>query len=124
MLKENTGSKIVDFKYEEIQNDYHSYWHIIKTPGQHPALIANCMRNVIEYFFGFIEKKDVNNVFQKPELQQNKFQAFSRYVNRESHSTSQNIFDIKEFNYDIFKEAFKLVFEKSGYIEHYDKMML
>jgi hypothetical protein len=44
-------------------------------------------------------------------------------MDRESHSDGQNIFDIKEFDYDAWKEALKLVFEKSGYEEHYKRMM-
>ena len=110
-------------KYEEIQNDYQAYWSIIKDKNQHPALIANCMRNVIEYFFNFVQKTDLNNVFQKAEFKNNRFDAFNRYINRESHSKGQNIFDIKEFDYDMFLEAFKLVFELSGYGEHYKKMI-
>ena len=47
---------------------------------------------------------------------------FNRYMNRESHSKGQNIFDIKEFDYESFREAFKLVFEITGYKEHYKKM--
>lgn len=121
--KNSTSSEILEMKYEEIQNDYHSYWFVIKDDKQPPALIANCMRNIIEYFFNFVEKKDLNNVFQKPVMQENRFQAFCRYINRESHSLGQNIFDIKEFNYDDFKDAFALVFKENGYEEHYKKMM-
>jgi hypothetical protein len=46
-------------KYEEIQNDYRAYWHIIKDENQHPALIANCMRNIISWsiFFILLRKK-------------------------------------------------------------------
>lgn len=121
--KNSTGSEIIEMKYEEIQNDYHSYWFVIKDDQQPPALIANCMRNIIEYFFNFVEKKDLNNVFQKPAMQENRFQAFCRYINRESHSLGQNIFDIKEFNYDDFKDAFALVFKENGYEEHYKKMI-
>lgn len=123
LLKNSDGSQILSMKYEEIQNDYHSYWQIVKDDKQPPALVANCMRNIIEYFFNFIEKKDLNNVFQKPELQSNKYQAFCRYINRESHSLGQNIFDYKEFDYNDFKEALGLVFRESGYIEHYEEMM-
>lgn len=123
MIRNCDGSQILDMKYEEIQNDYHSYWHIVKDDKQPPALIANCMRNIIEYFFSFIEKKDFNNVFQKPELQQNKYQAFRRYIDRESHSLGQNIFDFKEFNYDDFKEALGLVFKENGYKDHYEEMI-
>jgi wobble nucleotide-excising tRNase len=123
LTKNSNGSYISGMKYEEIQNDYQSYWQIIKDENSPPTLIANCMRNIIEYFFNFIEKKDLNNVFQKPEFQGNKFQAFCRYVNRESHSLGQNIFDYKEFDYNTFKEALKLVFQQSGYEEHYNEMM-
>lgn len=123
IYKNETGSFISEMKYEEIQNDYQSYWLIIKDDKQAPALIANCMRNIIDYFFNFIEKTDFNNVFQRPRLKCNKFQAFNRFMNRESHSLGQNIFDIKEFDYNSFKEAFRLVFEESGYEEHYKKMM-
>lgn len=121
--KNTSGSEILEMSYEEIQNDYHSYWFVIKDDNQPPALIANCMRNIIEYFFNFVEKKDLNNVFQKPAMQENRFQAFCRYINRESHSLGQNIFDIKEFNYADFKDAFALIFKENGYEEHYKRMI-
>ena len=44
-------------------------------------------------------------------------------MNRESHSDVVNISDYKEFNHENFKEAFKKVFELTGYIDHYKKMM-
>ncbi|MDD7401700.1 MAG: AAA family ATPase [Eubacteriales bacterium] len=123
IYKNQSGSHFCTMRYEEIQNDYQAYWYIVKDKNQPPALIANCMRNIIEYFFNFVEKQDFNNIFQREALQNNKFQAFNRYMNRESHSKGQNIFDIKEFDYDSFREAFRLVFEIEGYREHYNKMM-
>ena len=123
ICKNTESSYFEDMKYEDIQNDYQAYWHIIKDEKQAPALIANCMRNVIEYFFNFVEKQDFAQVFQKPELQETSYMAFNRYMNRESHSKGQNIFDIKEFDYDSFRSAFKKVFEIEGYIDHYNKMM-
>lgn len=123
ICKNTESSYFEDMKYEDIQNDYQAYWHIIKDEKQAPALIANCMRNIMEYFFNFVEKQDFAQVFQRPELQENRYMAFNRYMNRESHSKGQNIFDIKEFNYDSFREAFKKVFEIEGYINHYNKMI-
>ena len=122
ITKSGDGSKIEEMKYEEIQNDYQAYWNVINDPTQPPALIANCMRNIIEYFFNFVRKRDLNNVFLSEELQANKYQAFYRYVNRESHSLGQNIIDMKEFNYETFKEGLRLVFEKTGYSEHFLEM--
>ncbi|MBP0997793.1 AAA family ATPase [Serratia fonticola] len=122
LTKNSNGTLIERMKYEEIQNDYQSYWSVINDDKQPPALIANCMRNIVEYFFNFVQKSDLSNVMQKPELKDEKFQAFIRYINRESHSLGQNIFDFKEFDYNNFKSGLKLVFEHTGYAEHYQKM--
>jgi len=116
------GSSIVPMKYEEIQNDYQAYWQVINEVGHHLGLIAIYMKKQLEYFVGFVERKSFNNLFQAPALQQNKFQAFSRYMNRESHSFAQNVFDIKEFDYEVFKEGMRLVFEISGYEKHFQQM--
>lgn len=121
--KNEGGSNFSKLSYEEIQNDYQAYWYIIKDDKHPSALIANSMRNIIEYFFNFVEKKDLNNFFQQPRMQENRFQAFERYVNRESHSLGQNIYDFKEFNYTDFKDAFATLFKVAGYEAHYNKMI-
>lgn len=123
ICKNTDGSYFEDMKYEDIQNDYQAYWYIIKDEKQPPALIANCMRNVMEYFFNFVEKQDFAQVFDRKELQETSYMAFNRYMNRESHSKGQNIFDIKEFDYNSFRSAFRKVFEIEGYLDHYNKMM-
>ncbi len=122
LTKNSGGTSVRAMKYEEVQNDYHSYWSIVIDENQNPALIANCMRNIVEYFFNFVQRAELSNVMQKPELQDNRFQAFGRYINRESHSLGQNIFDFKEFDYEDFKEGLRLVFKVTGYEEHYAKM--
>lgn len=123
LVKNDAGSYFEKLNYESIKNDYQAYWYIIKDENQPPALIANCMRNIIEYFFNFIENTDLNNFFQKQSIQENRYQAFYRYINRESHSLGQNIFDFKEFNYQDFKDAFAELFKVAGYEEHYKKMI-
>jgi wobble nucleotide-excising tRNase len=122
IIKNANGSSVISMGYEEIQNDYQSFWSFIKDQASPPALVANCMRNIVEYFFNFVQKKDFNNVFQKPALSGDKFVTFYRYMNRESHSLGQNIFDIKEFDHQVFKDGLRLIFEESGYGEHYQAM--
>ncbi len=122
-LKRDKNSSEIESMKEDIKNDYHSYWDIIKGSNSSPALLANCMRQIMEYFFGFVENKDYHNVFQNEPFNNAKYHSFCRYMNRESHSNMQNIFDLKDFDYENYKEAFRLVFEKNGYEEHYKKMM-
>ena len=118
-----SASQISSMKHSEIRNEYEAYWDIVKTAtDENMPLVANAMRNIIEHFFGFIEKADsISNAFQSDELADNKFQAFLRYMNRESHTDRINISDYKEFDQGIFQEAFKKVFEASSHIEHYEK---
>ncbi|EGK4382621.1 AAA family ATPase, partial [Campylobacter coli] len=73
---------------------------------------------------GFIQK-DTIDIIKKIENKdkEKKFEAFCRYINRESHSFMGNMSDVKEINIDIFFEAFKKVFEYLGHLEHYDIMM-
>lgn len=123
IVKSASGSKVLSMIYEEIQNDYQAYWSIVKDSSHHPALLANSMRNIIEYFFNFVQKRDFNNVFNHPSLSDPKFQAFNRFMNRESHSLGQNLFDMKEFDYNIFKDGLKIVFSHFKYDEHYAAMM-
>lgn len=122
ITKRENGSRIEVMKYEHIQSDYQTYWLIVNDPSSKPALLANCMRNIIEYFFNFVEKRDLNNVFNQDAFKNPKYQSLMRYINRESHSLGQNIYDFKDFDYDIFKEVLKLIFYEMGYKKHYDKM--
>jgi wobble nucleotide-excising tRNase len=123
IIKNVNGSSILPMEYNEVKNDYQSYWAIINDKtNQHPVLIANCMRNVLEYFFGFVRNIELDDIFKKTPFQDVKYQSFLRYMNSKSHSTGRNIFDISELNYDNFRDAFKLVFTESGYTEHYEIM--
>ncbi|MBZ7973779.1 AAA family ATPase [Campylobacter molothri] len=124
---ENYISHIDIMKEDEILNDYQAYWQILKDYKEgkiHAILIPNAMRNILEYFLGFIQK-DTIDIIKKIENEdkEKKFEAFCRYINRESHSFMGNMSDVKEINIDIFFEAFKKVFEYLGHLEHYDIMM-
>lgn len=116
-------SFIEKMKHSEIKNDYEFYWDIVKDASQeNMPLMANAMRNIVEYFFGFMDKSaDIKKIFRKTEFSDSKFQSFKRYMDRESHSDPLNISDYKEFEVDVFREAFKQMF--ASHPEHYEKYM-
>ncbi len=122
ITKRANGSEIEEMHYHEIHNDYETYWSIINDPDQHPALIANCMRNVLDYYFGFVERLEYHTLFELPELNEPRFAAFDRFMNRESHSIGENIIDIKEFDYNAFRDALRLVFKTKGHEKHFELM--
>lgn len=124
LIKDNE-TRIEHMKKNEILNEYQSYWQVIKDYKKNKLssnyfLLANCMRNILEHFFGFINKSKLSAELEKlgPE-----FKAFDRYMNRESHSDAENITDSKEIDHEMFMRAFKEVFVKSGYEAHYNEYM-
>lgn len=123
IYKNSSGSNFSEITSNEIQNDYQAYWLMIKDDKTSPALLANCMRNILEYFFGFVENIELSNIFSRTAFGDNKFQAFVRYMDVESHSRMHIVFDFKEFDYDVFQEAFHLVFKEADYEKHYTRMM-
>jgi len=127
-ISKNNCSVINILKQSEIQNDYQSFWYVIRDYNENnnciatKALLSNSMRNILEYFFGFINGQSLNNAMQVIDNEQ-KYQFFIRYMHRESHSDAVNISDMKDIDPQIFNDAFKEIFEKSGHISHYNKMM-
>ncbi len=120
-------SHIDTMKEDEILNDYQAYWQILKDYKEgkiHVILIPNTMRNILEYFLGFIQK-DTIDIIKKIENEdkEKRFEPFCLYINRESHSFMGNMSDAKEIDIDMFFEAFKKVFEYLGHLEHYNIMM-
>jgi len=123
-LSKDKNSKIREMVYNEIQNDYQAYWQIIKDSKCEDMInpiIPNVMRNILEHFFGFIDNTTLDEVIKK--IDQQKYGAFIRYIQRESHSDRSNISDYKEINIKIFLSAFREVFQKSGYIKHHQIML-
>ena len=122
LRKNKKTSSINLMKYSEFQSDYEDYWDIIKN-NENTALVANCMRNILEYFFGFIEREKPADILNQNQnsLKDN---VFYRYINKSSHSFPlEKPFDKKTVNIGKLKECFESVFTKTGYENHYKKMM-
>ncbi|MFZ1735952.1 MAG: AAA family ATPase, partial [Candidatus Moraniibacteriota bacterium] len=121
---QNNKTAIFEMNEDEIMNDYQSYWKVIKEHNDNRSsdcLLANSMRNILEYFFGFIDNEKYEKAIEK--LTDGKYSYFLRYINRESHFDRINISDTKEIDSQIFKEAFKKIFQNSGHEAHYNQMM-
>ena len=125
ITKQNNKSAIGKMKRNEIKSNYEEYWKILKEireEDKNNVMLANVMRNILECFFGFIQSAELKDALEELEkLNKNKYGAFIRYMNRESHFNA--IDDQSELDYTIFNEAFKKVFKDSGYEDHYNTMI-
>ncbi len=122
-------TRIVDLKMEEIKNNYQCYWQVIKDVKERKlssVMLPNAMRNILEHYFSFIQKRDTFAKVMKDMAANSNdpaLRAFDRYVNRASHSDAINLTDTQEIDPEKFIQYFRSVFDKTGFIEHYQEMM-
>ncbi|MEZ9535747.1 AAA family ATPase [Vibrio lentus] len=125
----NENSYIKQLHTNDLLNEYQSLWQIlkdVKEQGINAVVLPNIMRNILEYYFGFVHKKGkLYSALQ--DLEDNEkdqeFKAFYRYINRESHSDPSNIGLITKIDPDAYLIKFKKVFEKTNDEFHYECMI-
>lgn len=125
IVKDTNGSRFEDLHYDDIQNDYQAYWKQLKeATATNPTIIANCMRNIVERFFGLVEMQEMSDVFNDARLKNPKYDALKKFMNNGSHSSITSYTDSREFDHEAMMRSFRDLFNDMGYVEHYDKMIL
>lgn len=108
----------------EVLTDYDVYWSIVKDCKEnngYKALLPNAMRNILEYYFGFIKNEDdlniaLDNVVDK---------KFVRFIQRNSHSDKENFtYNIEEIDVNSFLTCFEDIFKKTKQYNHYKLKMM
>lgn len=128
-ITKNEFSTITEIQKNSIQNEYQSLWQILKDAKEEKVnkiIIPNIMRNILEYYFGFVHRTDsLQNELTKLAKDENNsdFRAFYRYINRGSHSDSVNITDMGDIDPDKYLKQLKNIFSATGDEKHYAKMM-
>ena len=123
--KSNNSSKISLTKKDEILNAYQEFWGIVKS-DEYVFPVANAMRQILEYFFGFIHSENYKKTLKKLLKEKYEFfDSFFRYIDRGSHSDTSNtdVMDIGDFDIKWVRAQFKEIFRQTGYETHYTAMM-
>lgn len=120
-------SEVCEMRPDEIKNDYQSYWLVLRegiASHKYSVAIPIAMRYILEHYFSFIGYHDkLRDALLALDDDDKPFHAFYRYINRQSHSDDINISDLPEIDPSIYVEKFKQVFDKTGYLRHFDHMM-
>lgn len=126
-IRKNKSSEIVPMEKNEIQNDYQSSWLLYKEclEGKAPIrLLPNTMRNILEYYFSFVKRKEkLQKALEELSCEDADFKPFYRFINRGSHSDIVNISEFKDIDTGKYQVLFKKIFEKTGFVDHYNAMM-
>lgn len=128
-ITKNEYSAINEIQKDSIQNEYQSFWQILKDAKEEKVnkiIIPNIMRNILEYYFAFVHRTDAlqSELTKLAQDESNSdFRAFYRYINRGSHSDSVNITDMGDIDPEKYIKQLKSIFTATGDEKHYLKMM-
>lgn len=128
-VSKNKHSNISSMLKEELKNDYQSLWQILKDVQNgkvNPVILPNIMRNILEYYFGFVHQKSKLRIILDDLAEQEQdqgFKAFFRYINRGSHSDPTNTGLMVKVDSEAYLKRFKKIFTATEDIEHYECMM-
>jgi len=126
-ITKNKNSQVLEMNPGDIQNDYQFYWQVVRDAlnGQGNSIVLpNMMRNILEYYFAFVHKQDkLKQALEDLSKEDSDFKPLYRYINRESHSDAINLTDFGAFDPTRFVEKFRAVFKRTGFEEHFHKMM-
>ncbi|MCK9159032.1 MAG: AAA family ATPase [Bacteroidaceae bacterium] len=117
-INSENSSVVVPTDRAEVLTDYDVYWSIVKDCKKgngYKAQLPNAMRNILEYYFGFIQGEDnLNNVLNNID------RTFVRFIQRNSHSDKQNFtFNVEEINVEKFLLCFEKIFKDTGQHNHF-----
>lgn len=118
-------SKVVAMVATELMNDYQALWQVLRDARASNAsavMVPNAMRCILEHFFWFTHQAPkFKEALKKISDGDARFTPLARFLDRGSHKDGINItvMDFNQYDLNYYFEKFKLVFEVSGFPEHY-----
>lgn len=125
LRKINEETKIESYEENQIKSSYELLWQEFKNPDTDSALICNTMRRILEHYFNVIGHLDYNKIIDSFTGQDKLIcKSLLPFINTGSHFINDDLhLSIDKDIVEKHKEIFKLIFEKTHQIEHYNMMM-
>lgn len=125
LRKINEETKIESYDENQIKSSYELLWQEFKNPNTDSALICNTMRRILEHYFNVIGHLDYNKIIDSFTGQDKLIcKSLLPFINTGSHFINDDFhISIDKDMVDKYKEIFRLIFEKTHQIAHYNMMM-
>lgn len=130
IVKTNNVTKITEYDSNPISSTYEMLWDEIKRAKSNPnqvssVTLANVMRRIIEYYFGFLGGNDLS-LFHKcfPDGEKQIFKSLISWTNAGSHSAFDDYSAAPStYTSETYLKVFEGLFTKTNHKSHYDMMM-
>ncbi|MEQ8235201.1 MAG: AAA family ATPase [Syntrophomonadaceae bacterium] len=109
-----------------IKTSYELLWDEVRSPTRNKATIQNTLRRILENYFKLLGNIPLDELYKKFEGDDKvKCKALCSWVNDGSHSAFDEDFytPLDETMITKYLEVFRLIFDQSKHISHYNMMM-
>ena len=108
--------------YEMLWEEYRNYLEEDTNEVHYPAL--NVMRRILEYFFDFINGGNYDQLQNNFEGDQRiAVRALLNNLHSNSHGFIEDVYYAPSLNFKELNATFRLIFEHTNNLEHYEVMM-
>lgn len=125
--KDNNVSSIRPYgKVNPIKTSYELLWQELKRDTISQVALQNIMRRIIEYYFGMLGRKSDEEIIKYFDTVEDKMACHSliSWINDGSHSIPDDFYiDSYQDSTERYKRIFRMIFDKTGNIAHYNMMM-
>ena len=125
--KTNNQSNVIEYTENPIKTTYDLLWEDLRNPEacRNKSTIFNTMRRILEYYFNILGGLNYEKLINEFEGEDKQIcHSLLSCVNDNSHYITDDFMVIlTDELIDKYIEVFKLIFEKSGQINHYNMMM-
>lgn len=125
LRKVNECTSITEFEKNQIHSSYDLLWQELKNPNTEGALICNTMRRILEHYYKVIGHLDYEKIIDSFDGQDKLIcKTLLPFINTGSHIINDDLhLSLEGDMIDKYKNIFRLIFEKTNQICHYNMMM-
>lgn len=128
VTKKNNIASIKAYGNENpISTSYELLWKELKETKEASVVsIQNIMRRIIEYYYMSLGKEEMDNIIKQLGTVEDKMfvRSLFLWMNGGSHAIPDDLYFVADTDsLQHYKELFKLVFQNSGHLAHYNMMM-
>lgn len=123
--KADNKSLIVSHRKNPIKSGYDLLWSDLREPVGRNSTIQNTMRRILENYFKIMGGVDYERCVDEFEGEHKIVgRALCSWVNDGSHNAQEELYVAPDDDQvQKFQQVFRMIFEKTGHLEHYKMMM-
>lgn len=123
--KYNGRSEVTHHIQNPITTGYNLLWSELREQSRNTVATQNAMRRILEHYFKILGGRDPIDLCEEFEgADQLTCRSLMSWINDGSHTASDDLYlSVDQETIENYRRVFRMIFEKTNHIGHYDMMM-